>query len=255
MSIQLTVWKSLKEDVNKNFVRIPQKVRDILNLNQRHEVTLVFKNKKVTIPFVRGDRKLIGQMACRLNARIRSKLNVSPGDSIDIYINDAQQIGVPEIDSRYYDIVIVERDTDNPFQISSKMLDISKKEVSKERTRKGKAKKLFDWMQKNIQYGSGRRPNVGYRDSIEVKISKEGVCGEQAILYIAMARCVGLVANYVSVSVDFQGKRVNHACAAVKLRNATVLVDPAYHSFDIKHKQYRIESDEMAHRLFKAFRG
>ena len=54
--------------------------------------------------------------------------------------------------------------------------------------------------------------------------------------------------------VDYENEDVNHACAAVKL-NKQILVDPAYRKFDIKHKKFKILSDQEAVPHFKAMRG
>jgi hypothetical protein len=69
-----------------------------------------------------------------------------------------------------------------------------------------------------------------------------------------MARSVGLKANYVSVTVDNQGKNGAHACAAVYLGQEPTLVDPAYHTFDVKHQAFVIKTDAEAVPLLKAFR-
>jgi len=113
-----------------------------------------------------------------------------------------------------------------------------------------KAKHLFYHLKLLIHYGDEKRGIVGYRDSIEVWTTKEGVCGEMSYLYITLARIVGLKAGYVHVDRDFQNKEVNHACAWVKLNGRDVLADIAYRTFDIEHRGYsKIPDDEAMRRL------
>jgi hypothetical protein len=50
----------------------------------------------------------------------------------------------------------------------------------------------------------------------------------ERIAYLVMARIAGLRSNYVSVEVNYLGHAVNHACAAVFVSGANVLVDVAY---------------------------
>ena len=75
-----------------------------------------------------------------------------------------------------------------------------------------------------------------------------------AYTYIAIARSLGLKAGYVSVAVDAYGSRVHHGCAYVSLNGRDVLVDIAYHTFDISHQEYSKLSDREAIRQFKSWR-
>ncbi len=75
-----------------------------------------------------------------------------------------------------------------------------------------------------------------------------------AYLFIVMARYAGLDAKYVTVTKDNDEKRVNHACAAVFINNKRYLVDPAYKTFDIKHKEISIKSDRQELPRFKSKR-
>ena len=61
-----------------------------------------------------------------------------------------------------------------------------------------------------------------------------------------MARVAGLEAHYVHVDVDFQGEKVNHACAIVTIKDRKILVDSTYNTFDIRHQEYNVLSDEEA---------
>ncbi|MCX6744631.1 MAG: transglutaminase-like domain-containing protein [Candidatus Parcubacteria bacterium] len=155
-----------------------------------------------------------------------------------------------------YTYVITE-DRNQPFQINPQIVETAKKIVEGKVLDEDKARALFTWVTSNIVYGEqGRkRHHKGYRHAAEVFADREGVCGEMAVLYVSMARAVGLQANYVSVSRDCKGDDVLHACTAVNLNGKQVLVDLSYYTFDIKHQSYQILSDQEAVPHFKAMRG
>jgi transglutaminase-like putative cysteine protease len=148
-------------------------------------------------------------------------------------------------------------DCDQPFQINQEIVDTSKKITAGQISDNDKAMAIFDWFIKNIKYGRQkiRMGKKKYRHAAEVYNDREGVCGEMAVLYVAMARSVGLQANYVSVDIDYKGEKVYHACAAFKFKGKYILVDPAYYSFDIKHVDYKVMTDQEAVPHFKAMRG
>lgn len=117
-----------------------------------------------------------------------------------------------------------------------------KKIIVETRSEHRKAKAIFDWMQKNVRYDHTKKDGT-YKTAHEVFIDGYGVCGEMAFLYITMARCAGLKSNYVSVRRDCNGKIVHHACAIVYPDNREIFVDPAYHTFGIRHRAYTILND------------
>ena len=121
-------------------------------------------------------------------------------------------------------------------------------------SKEAKARIIYDWIEQNIEYGKidGR---AGYIDSKEVLSYRRGICAEMAFLYIAMARSVGLKSNFVSVDRDYKGKRVSHACAVVETERGLVFVDPAYHTYDVKHKKYQIWRDMDIINMFRRMNG
>ncbi|MBU2589292.1 MAG: transglutaminase-like domain-containing protein [Nanoarchaeota archaeon] len=135
----------------------------------------------------------------------------------------------------------------NPFTINKELVSIAEqyKQISNGHD---KAFQLFEWFKKNIHY----KDEKFYKRSTEVLRKKHGVCAESTVLYVTMARCSGLKANYVSVHKDNTGKKVCHACAGVKLKD-WLLVDIAQETFDIKHKKYQILTDEEVFLRFKAW--
>jgi len=153
-----------------------------------------------------------------------------------------------------YKLVVVEKDFEIPFDVSKSISEVVSEIRNNEDPQIGVAKNIYEWIERNVAYGSQKRNGVGYRSGQEVFKTREGVCGEMAYLYVTMARLAGLEARWVEVLVDYKGENVYHACAAVKLNGKYILVDPAYQSFDIKHKKYRILSDKEAIELFGKMR-
>ncbi len=153
-----------------------------------------------------------------------------------------------------YRVIITDSYHDSPFLLNPTMLNGVHNYVKGKTTPNDKAHAIFNYMQNNINYGK-HRGMVGYRNSEEVQKQKQGVCGEMAYLYVILARSLGLKSNFVNVDVDNKGKKVHHACASVNLSGRNILVDPAYHGFDIKHRRYNIVNDRTAERLFKQWRA
>ena len=158
---------------------------------------------------------------------------------------------VRAVDSSYH-LIISDDTIDSPFKVSAEMVKTVQKHVH-DSGEEEKARAVFDWMQEHIPYdydylhGKTRRK---YQDAKEVIDRKTGVCGEQAFLYIAMARSVGLKSGYASVSVDCFGDHVQHGCASVELERM-VLVDTAYHQFDVRHKKFRVLNDREIAELYQ----
>ena len=105
------------------------------------------------------------------------------------------------------------------------------------------AKKVFDWMNKNINYNFSLER---YASPLYVFNFKMGCCGETATLYNLFMRYKGVNANFAHVKIDCHGQNVDHACSRITFNNGkNILVDAvAYKIFDIKHKKIELWSDE-----------
>ncbi|MEK6960793.1 MAG: transglutaminase-like domain-containing protein [Nanoarchaeota archaeon] len=95
------------------------------------------------------------------------------------------------------------------------------------RDRYGRAKALYHWMRSNIGYDTNRYEMIlagqyygSYRNSVETLQDRLGVCGEQAMLYIMLARCSGLDARYAR-----NNQRPGHAIARVHCDHRHIDVD------------------------------
>ncbi|MCC5846803.1 MAG: hypothetical protein JJU29_01820 [Verrucomicrobia bacterium] len=253
---KLKVLSALSADVGKGRIRLEKTARQKLGVSAGETVSVSHSGQSVTLRAFKADKDLVGKGACRLDAGTRKQLGLSSSGIVEVSAVIQLSVSINAvIDPREYDLVVVEKTAENPFQISSKLAKIAVAEANRKRSPKGKAKALFDWVHDNIQYGGNRPRGIGYRDSVETKIAGEGVCGEMAFLYVAMARIVGLKARYVIVDRDFRDQRVNHACAGVYLEDQLILVDPAYHTFDIHHRKFKSLGDLQAHAAFRSMRA
>jgi hypothetical protein len=114
-----------------------------------------------------------------------------------------------------------------------------------------KARIIYDWIVNNIEYDLDRKKSVDNgidcspHPPEKVIELRKGICSDMALLYVKMAKEMGLCAHYVHVDVDCKGNEVNHACAAIKTKAGHVLIDPAYRAFDAKHQRYRIKNPEI----------
>jgi hypothetical protein len=160
-------------------------------------------------------------------------------------------------EDEYY-VAILDRGFESklPFILNNKMKATAEEICNNAVDNRTKAKRLFDWTVNNIKYDYDKMKHVGsgkgYRNSVEVFESGEGVCGEMASFYVTMARTVGIKSSYVSVLRDFNGENVQHACAMINVPgkyDKFTLVDISYRSFDIAHKKFSPLSD------FKVFQA
>ena len=142
---------------------------------------------------------------------------------------------------------------DDPFCLSPEMITLLE-EIPPFPSARSRAYRLYTTLESRITYGEERRERgIGYRNGEEVLRDREGICGEMSFLYVTMARCLGLRASYVSVRKDHEGRNVHHACAGFYDRRL-VLVDIAYHRFDITHRTYTINSDKEAKEKYQQWR-
>ncbi|HEV2207970.1 MAG TPA: hypothetical protein VG167_04300 [Verrucomicrobiae bacterium] len=66
---------------------------------------------------------------------------------------------------------------------------------------------------------------------------------DYTILYVTLARAVGLQTDFVLVQQDYQGVQVAHACAGLVLNEKSILIDLAYDSFGAPHRVFRFMGD------------
>lgn len=110
---------------------------------------------------------------------------------------------------------------------------------------------LFDFVCNQVMYDHQHDAFLwGYRNAMEAYVDKTAICGEISFLFIALARIVGLRAEFVEVDIDHQEVKVHHACALVNNQ----LVDVSYNLIDAKHKICRVLRDSEVEQRYKSWR-
>ena len=190
----------------------------------------------------------------------RSRTNQTIGDLVieDIKRRHKEWLESGALDTTQidpnYNVLITDGSIESPFMVSSQLIRIIRTTTRSFQSKESRARAIYDWIEKNIEYGKIGKRN-SYINSDEVLNYRRGICAEMAFLYIAMARSIGLKANFVSVDIDFSGKRVHHACAVVETERGPVFVDPAYHRYDVRHKEYHIWKDKEIIKAFGELKG
>lgn len=199
----------------------------------------------------------------RLLKLIKSELirtrNLRRGNLDELLIQEQRQHGLQAsldgLDLAVgYNVLISDATIDSPFTINGQLIGIVRSLVSRSQSREQKARKIYRWVENNIEYGK-IGGNEQYIDSSDVLKHKTGICAEMAFLYTAMARSVGLKSNFVSVEIDCYGKSVRHACSSVETERGRILADPAYHQYDARHQKFKIWEDCEITNTFQHLRG
>jgi tetratricopeptide (TPR) repeat protein len=107
-----------------------------------------------------------------------------------------------------------------------------------------KAKALFDGLARRVEASEGYQT----RTAEEVyaawqKPSERFWCVDYTVLYVALARSIGLKAFFTYVDNNLYGQVINHVCATVFTDNKAFLIDAALNWFGVPYKRYRIMDD------------
>jgi len=76
------------------------------------------------------------------------------------------------------------------------------------------------------------------------------VCRHLTILWVALARELGLDAFLANVDRDYDGDAGYHVCAALFLDGKCLLIDPTYHCFGVPHQEFQVLDDVQAAALY-----
>ena len=122
------------------------------------------------------------------------------------------------------------------LKLNKEVKDFVKELIKGATTDYDKAKKLYEFVAKNIRYvaieygESGHEPHYAN----EVFVNKYGDCKDQAILLAAMLKCAGLkgypllipTRGTYPMSEDFPSVIFNHAICAVEIEGKLIFMDP-----------------------------
>lgn len=100
------------------------------------------------------------------------------------------------------------------------------------------ARLLTDWVYEQIE----KRVTVSVPSALEVLETRRGDCNEHTVLYVALARAVGLPARTAAGLVYLDGRFYYHAWPEVWLGREWVAVDPTFGQFpaDAAHLRFTI---------------
>jgi transglutaminase-like putative cysteine protease len=155
-------------------------------------------------------------------------------------------------------VYIITEDLDEPFQVSQEIVTAANNITTGAILEEEKARALYDWFVAKIPFGTSgwKKHQKSMRHAKEIFEDREGVCAEMTILYIVMARAVGLEAKYARTeTINSNGQVERHACPYVKVNGKWIFVDPGFQQFDAPHKGYKIMSDQEAVPHFKSLRN
>jgi tetratricopeptide (TPR) repeat protein len=132
----------------------------------------------------------------------------------------------------------------DPFATTAEMKHFAKQTVSGLGSDEDKAKELFRVLVRStdsIEGGTCRTAEEAFKHWQDLQISMN--CQDFTLLYIALARSLGLKVYFTDVGRDYTGSYVSHACAADFTGTNAVLVDPMYRWFGVPHQKYELHDD------------
>ncbi len=118
-----------------------------------------------------------------------------------------------------------------------------------------RARTLFHWLQSIAPIDQEKLARYEQPHLRQVAIvtaagtDNTGVTVDRALLLTGLARKTGLEADLIEVTTDIFGRSISHVCVGIKVdQKRVVLVDLAYHCFDIRHRNWRALSDDELHK-------
>lgn len=139
----------------------------------------------------------------------------------------------------------------SPYDITSDIIDCTWSIVRGESAGSyDRATELYNWFVGNIKKDFGVMgeglAHYKVKSASETFVNRKGACIDFGFLYTAMARVAGIESYFVHVDEDYKGRTDAHACSGIYVKNSLglILVDPANGGFDVKHKRFRVLSDD-----------
>lgn len=128
------------------------------------------------------------------------------------------------------------------------------------RTEDQKARAIFEWMRKHINFGQLKLFEHPYpRTDLEILEDREGLCGELTILFLSLALAAGLEVKWASLGRDRYGvENSGHICPLYKGDDKNwhcVDLTPYYAPFGFKidHKEFTVHSIKELETQFKTW--
>jgi len=132
----------------------------------------------------------------------------------------------------------------NPFTTTADMKEFAKSTISGSDSDEEKARKLFLLLARSTdskEGGTCRTSEEAFAHWRSSNISLN--CQDFTLLYVALARSIGLNVYFAGVTRDYEGSLVSHACAAAFIGTNTVLIDPMYRWYGVPHQKFALRDD------------
>jgi transglutaminase-like putative cysteine protease len=107
------------------------------------------------------------------------------------------------------------------------------------------AQRINQWVYDNLR----KEVTVGVPSALDVYLRRSGDCNEHTVLYVALARAVGLPARTVAGLVYLDGTFYYHAWPEVWLGGEWVAVDPTFGQFPADAAHVRLAAGSLARQL------
>lgn len=131
----------------------------------------------------------------------------------------------------------------SPFTYNSEMENLVRRLTKRHETPDEKSLKIFEWIVSNCEYGESKRDShLNYRSALNVFNTREGVCGELALLQVALERLAGNKAFFAYVKTK---NGWNHAVAYSEREPLGIFIDltRGREGYNVSFPEFEIVSD------------
>ncbi|HEV7928303.1 MAG TPA: tetratricopeptide repeat protein [Verrucomicrobiae bacterium] len=132
----------------------------------------------------------------------------------------------------------------NPLACNEDMKRFAAELIGSETNQMEQARRLFNGLTQhlNTHVGAGERTAAEAFKALS-DTNTALTCQDYTLLYVSLARSVGLQAYYVFVQKDYRDETVSHACAGIFIDGKGILVDPSFQWFGVPHVGYEFKDD------------
>ncbi len=132
----------------------------------------------------------------------------------------------------------------NPLSCTPEMKKWAKQLTGDAKKPEEKARKLFETLARHLRHEHAFTERTATQVFKAWPDEKESfTCQENTLLYLALARSVGLKTYYVYINRDFASNAIDHACVGAFFNGKPLLIDPSYEWFGVPHQEYHFCND------------
>ncbi len=132
----------------------------------------------------------------------------------------------------------------NPLSCTPEMEKWAKQLTGDAKVPEEKARKLFETLARHLRHERAFTERTATQVFKAWPDDKDSfTCQENTLLYLALARSIGLKAYFVYINRDFASNAVDHACVGAFFDGKALLIDPSYEWFGVPHQEYHFYND------------